>query len=194
MRFGGLDSNTNELDDDTLVRRVAARHEAAFDELYYRHAPAVAAVARRIALDRASADEVVQATFLALWERAPQLADGRPIRGWLVAVARNGAIDLVRRARTTASLALIIDRASVESVEADALANEEGRTIQRALARLDADQRAVVELAYFGGLTQHEIAAITGAPLGTVKGRIRLAMRHLRRSLAPAADEAREHA
>jgi RNA polymerase sigma-70 factor (ECF subfamily) len=174
------------------MRLVRERRTEAFDELYRRHAPAVAAVAGRVAGSRGDADESVQRAFMLLWERAATLAvAGASMRPWLVTVGRNAALDRVRRAR-----ALVFDtdadarRADPEpGPEERALERDMQRDIRRALDDLDDEQRAVVELAYFGGLTQVEIARETGAPLGTVKSRVRLAMQHLRAALAPTIGE-----
>lgn len=174
------------------MRLVGSRQADAFDELYRRHAWAVAAVASRVAADRADADEAVQSAFMTLWTRAASIdVRGGSLRPWLVTVGRNAAIDRARRSRPT-----VPADATHESIPATGAGPEESavqgdvqRDIQQALEALVPDQREVVELAYFGGLTQTEISAQTGVPLGTVKSRVRLAMRHLRRMLEPVAGE-----
>ena len=180
------------LSDEALLRLVGARHTDAFDELYRRHAPAVAAVASRLVTDRADADEATQRAFMMLWNRAASIdARGGSLRPWLVTVGRNAALDRLRRARPTVATDATHERIPAPGAgpEETAMQRDVRRDINHALEALDPDQRAVVELAYFGGLSQTEISAQTGAPLGTVKSRVRLAMRHLRRMLEPVAEE-----
>ena len=175
-----------------LLRLVGARHTEAFDELYRRHAPAVAAVASRLVPDRGDADEATQSAFMVLWNRAASIdARGGSLRPWLVTVGRNAALDRARRARTTVSTDATHERipATDAGPEETVMQRDVRRDIHQALESLDPEQRAVVELAYFGGLSQTEISAQTGVPLGTVKSRVRLAMRHLRRVLEPIAGE-----
>jgi RNA polymerase sigma-70 factor (ECF subfamily) len=176
------------LSDEALLRLVGARHADAFDELYRRHAPAVAAVASRVVSDRADADEATQRAFMMLWNRAASIdVHGGSLRPWLVTVGRNAAVDRVRRVRARAPVEAIHERipATGAGPEETAMQRDVRRDIDHALESLDPEQRVVVELAYFGGLSQTEIAAQTGVPLGTVKSRVRLAMRHLRRALDP---------
>ncbi|GAC1420136.1 MAG: sigma-70 family RNA polymerase sigma factor [Candidatus Velthaea sp.] len=164
------------------MRLVVVRRADAFEELYRRHAAPIAAVASRLTPDRASADDLTQTTFLKLWEQRERVtARGGSLRAWLFAVLRNVAIDRRRRVRPVIELDEAHDRATtVIGPEERAMERQSQRDIQHALAALDNDQRIVIELAYFGGLSQTEIAAVVNAPLGTVKSRVRLAMRHLR--------------
>lgn len=180
------------LSDEALLRLVGARHTDAFNELYRRHASAVAAVASRLVSDRADADEATQSAFMTLWNRAASIdARGGSLRAWLVTVGRNAALDRVRRVRATVSTDATHERipATDAGPEETVLQLDAQRDIHHALESLDPEQRAVVELAYFGGLSQTQIAAQTGVPLGTVKSRVRLAMRHLRRALESVAGE-----
>lgn len=162
------------------MRLVVARSHEAFEEVYRRHVGAVFAVCSRIAPDRSTADDLTQQTFLALWTRATGITDIRSsLRPWLITVVRNAAIDRQRRTRETVELDF--NRASVNAGPPEvAIQNQRDSDIRRALAGLAEDQRTVIELAYFGGLTQSQIAAVLGAPLGTVKSRVRLAMQRLR--------------
>jgi RNA polymerase sigma-70 factor (ECF subfamily) len=180
------------LSDEALLRLVGARHADAFNELYRRHAPAVVAVASRLLSDRADADEATQRAFMMLWNRASSIdARGGSLRPWLVTVGRNAAVDHVRRVRASTSTDALHERipATGAGPEETAMQRDVRRDIDHALESLDPEQRAVLELAYFGGLSQTEISAQTGVPLGTVKSRVRLAMRHLRRILEPGAGE-----
>ncbi len=175
-----------------LLRLVGARHADAFNELYRRHAPAVAAVASRVVSDRADADEATQRAFMTLWNRAASIdVRGGSLRPWLVTVGRNAAVDRRRRVRAGVSPDAIHERipATEAGPEETAMQRDVQRDIHHALEALDPEQRAVLELAYFGGLSQTQISAQTGVPLGTVKSRVRLAMRHLRRVLEPIGGE-----
>jgi RNA polymerase sigma-70 factor (ECF subfamily) len=180
------------LSDEALLRLVGARHAEAFNELYRRHAPAVAAVASRLAPDRADADDATHRAFMMLWTRAASIdARGGSLRPWLVTVGRNAAVDRARRVRPVASTDATHERipSTDPGPEETVMQRDVRRDIDHALESLDPEQRAVLELAYFGGLSQTEISAQTGVPLGTVKSRVRLAMRHLRRMLEPVAGE-----
>lgn len=182
MRRSRDDDEVDALDDEALLRLIVLRRADAFEEVYRRHAAPIAAVATRLTSDRASADDLTQTTFLKLWEQRERVtARGGSLRAWLFAVLRNVAIDRRRRLRPVIELDEAHDRATaVLGPEDRAIERQSQRDIQAALAALDSDQRIVIELAYFGGLSQTEIAAVVNAPLGTVKSRVRLAMRHLR--------------
>ena len=174
------------------MRLVALRRADAFEELYRRHAVAIAAIASRTVADRGCADEATQSAFLALWRRAAEL-DLRTssLRPWLLIVARNAAIDAARRIRPAESLDAARNAAGESGLPEDIVMQREAeRDVHAAIATLDDVQREALQLAFFGGLSQSEIAQVTGAPLGTVKGRIRLAMRHLRAILAPQTGDA----
>jgi RNA polymerase sigma-70 factor (ECF subfamily) len=191
LRRAGLQEVT-ALSDEALLRLVGARHTDAFEELYRRHSATVAAVASRLAPDRADADEATQHAFMMLWDRAASLdVRGGSVRPWLVTVGRNAALDRLRRVRPTVATDATHERipATDAGPEETAMQRDVRRDIHHALDALDPEQRAVLELAYFGGLSQTEISAQTGVPLGTVKSRVRLAMRHLRRMLEPLMEE-----
>jgi len=175
------------------LRLVVARRADAFDELYRRHAAAVSAFAARVCADRSAADDLTQQTFLALWTRASSITSvGYSIRPWLLTVVRNAAVDRQRRMRPSLELDPTSDRAAESAGPAEvAMQHQLERDIRRALDALATDQRAVIELAYFGGLTQTQIAEVLDTPLGTVKSRVRLAMQHLRRSVDAFGVEAR---
>ncbi|MEO6990623.1 MAG: sigma-70 family RNA polymerase sigma factor, partial [Candidatus Baltobacteraceae bacterium] len=133
-------------------------------------------------------DEVTQSAFVSLWNRA---ASYRPeagrVRAWVTTIARNALIDRTRRRRLSV---VPLDRAgdwpaADSAPEQQVTDRERHRDIVRALADLGDDQRQAIELAFFGGLSQSEIARALGEPLGTVKSRIRLGMQKLRRALGP---------
>jgi RNA polymerase sigma-70 factor (ECF subfamily) len=170
------------LDEVVLVR------PAAFAELYDRHSVAAYSLARRI-VGPGHADDAVQEAFLTLWRNAasydPRLG---PVRPWLLGMVRNRSIDALRKLdvhdRRRSHSEDAADRLEAPgSTESRYEQAEQASTVASALALLPAAQRAVVELAYFGGLTQHEIADRLRIPLGTVKGRTRLAFDKLRDEL-----------
>jgi RNA polymerase sigma-70 factor, ECF subfamily len=185
--------------DGVLVRRLADGDDGAFQALYDRYVRPAFALARRITGDAVFAEEVVQEVFLALW-RDPAKYD--PLRGgfpsWLLAATHHKAVDAVRREQTVrsrrASLAEEADyytsaaAGDLPPVEDAAWAGLRGERVRKALSALSAPQREALVLAYYAGYTQSEIAARTGAPLGTVKTRMLAGMRRLRQLLDEVAD------
>jgi RNA polymerase sigma-70 factor (ECF subfamily) len=173
-------------DDVELVSRVAHGEEQAFIMLYDRYASRVHALALRILHDPMLAEEVTQDTFLKLWSRARSyLVERGSLAYWLLTIARHTALDRVRleSRRPTLSEASDPDE-KWETIADDSTLPEETRwrSLYFAVQALDTDQRRVIELAYYQGLSQSEIAEVLGWPLGTVKTRIRAAMEHLRTS------------
>ncbi len=178
--------------DDELMAALMLGELAALERLYDRYASLVFSVSLRVLYDRQLAEDVTQEVFLRLWRR-PQSYD--PERGrllsWLMSVTRNRAIDerrrLTRRSRSEQYQEPPQEPVREPNVLDDpqvALALTELRRIVRgAMSALPPAQREVIELGYFGGLTQTEISARTGVPLGTVKTRVRLALRKLRATL-----------
>jgi RNA polymerase sigma-70 factor (ECF subfamily) len=191
--------------DASLVRHVIEGSQEALAALYDRHADAVFSAAMRASRDRWIAAEIVQETFLALWNRAEQFDPSRgTLRAWLATIARNRAIDRLRsaarhqRAANFSSYARTEadDQSVVEWLTASgeligvagpelgpeiALSDKETRaSIEEALASLDPVERRVIVLAYDGGLSQSEIATSLGWPIGTVKTRTRRALHRLR--------------
>jgi RNA polymerase sigma-70 factor, ECF subfamily len=167
--------------DSELLVLLAQRRSDAFEELYRRHAPAVTAAMRRLLRDSELAAEVTQVAFMRLWDRYADDRGGR-LRAWLVRVAHNAAIDRLRIKRvSTAPLTEAVDRAAEAlGPDEEVITKERKNDVRAALRALPNVQRDAIELAYFGGLSQNDIAQITGEPLGTVKGRIRLGMQRLR--------------
>jgi RNA polymerase sigma-70 factor (ECF subfamily) len=174
--------------DAELLARMGARETSALAALYDRHAGHVLGVAHRVLRDRAEAEEVVQDLFLQLWN-APARYDARrgKFSSWLFVMARNRALDRLRqratRARTHAEETREPSAASFESAESRLLEGERRRTVQGALAQLPEGQRRALELSFYRGLSQSEIARETGEPLGTVKSRMSRAMAALRQAL-----------
>jgi RNA polymerase sigma-70 factor (ECF subfamily) len=180
-----------EPSDEALVARVALRDATAFGLLYDRYARPAYALAVHV-LGRADAEEAVQDAFLRLWRNAAQFDPRRGAFGaWFMAIARHRVLaslaDRSRQQRLSAAEA--IDRVLAQradpapDVEEQAWLNERGDAALRALRSLPAEQRRVIVLAYFGGLSQSAIAAHLDLPLGTVKKRTRLGLQKLRAAL-----------
>jgi RNA polymerase sigma-70 factor (ECF subfamily) len=182
-----------EATDARLMAGVAAGDKQAFAELYDRFSAPLYATALRIVRDAAEAQDVVHDAFLSLWEKSGSfdLSRGSAF-SWVVTLVRNRAIDRLRMRRRRAELLAGSTPADVgyadESANATAgdtaAAGDEARAVRAAIAALPPDQQHALELAFFGGLTQEQIARKLDAPLGTVKARIRRGLLKLRDSLA----------
>ena len=178
---GGETTNDRE-----LLRAIASRDREAFQKLYDRHSGMLYSLALRILSDRNEAEDVLQDAFVQVWKTASSYDEGRgkPL-GWFIMLVRSRAIDHLRSRRTRARVS---ESAANQNIPVDAggtpaeeaLSSEEQRAVRRALQALPEEQRIPIEMAYFGGLTQFEIAQRLGQPLGTVKTRIRTGMMHLR--------------
>ena len=178
--------------DQVLLQQVQQRQEAALAQLYGRYGALIYTLARRIVGDRQLAEEVMQDTFLRCWDGVERYD---PLRGrvasWLMGIARNRAIDLVRGRQHQARLREREPFPPPRSPgEVPMEPSSDDRILLRhavsvALQELPADQRQPIELAYYGGLTQAEIARLLGEPLGTVKSRIRSGLQRLRGYLQP---------
>jgi RNA polymerase sigma-70 factor (ECF subfamily) len=184
------------LDDTALVDAMTRGDAAAMSPLYDRYAAGLLGLALRITRERADAEEVVVDTFAQAWRDAANFQPGRgSVASWLATIARSRALDLMRsRARRVRLGDAAASEAEVEpagmgssfpSPVADVLADERSRHVQQALGNLPESQRTALELAYFQGLSQTEIADQLQEPLGTVKTRMRLGLRKLRELLAP---------
>jgi RNA polymerase sigma-70 factor (ECF subfamily) len=176
-------------DDVLLMGRVAARDPEAYARLFDQHAAPALGLLVRMLGDRGLAEEVLQDTFLQVWEQAdryrPALASPR---GWILMLARSRALDRLRSQQARGRREEAVGRDEVRSAPADGVerleADERPREVVSALAALPAEQRQCLELAFFEGLTHTQIAARLDAPLGTVKSRILLGMNKLRQALA----------
>jgi RNA polymerase sigma-70 factor (ECF subfamily) len=165
--------------DGHLLQRIADGDSAAFESLYHRYARPLLGLALRMLRDRSRAEDAVQETFASIWRSAPSY---RPERGpgapWLYAVARNAIVD---RARARSEPA--VEAPDQESHDAGpgerAEASWTSWRIHRALEELPDNERKVIELAYWSGLSQSEVAEYLGIPLGTVKTRTRAALGRL---------------
>ena len=177
--------------DRQLVRRIEGGDEEAFRSLFAAYGPSAMALAARVLRQAHLAEEIVQEAFLSLW-MSPGLYDERrgSVKAWLMTMVHHRAVDAVRREEaqrrradeSVAGLREATDDPSEDVVEAVA-APAERAAIRAALDALPAEQREVLELMYFDGLSQTQVAERTGAPLGTVKSRALLGMRRMRGAL-----------
>lgn len=182
-----LDPNTGEESQVLLLRRIAAHDRQALAEFYDQIAGPLFSTATRILGDAHEAEEVVQDVFLQIWEKAATFDAvlGSPFH-WAMRITRNRSIDRLRsRQRRTKLAAQFQENFEItkDGPAAVELGEEAVVQIRSTVGNLPADQRRVIEMAFFGGLTHVEIAETLGEPLGTVKARIRRGMLKLRESL-----------
>ena len=174
--------------DEQLIVALARQDLSALEALYERYGRVAFSLAYRIVGDRGAAEDVVQDAFLSVWRQA---ASYRRDRGspktWLMAIVHHRAIDRIRShaaAGPTASLDEVPeDYGDAPGVWQQVWAQMRGESVRRALDALPAEQKKSIELAYFSGYSQSEIAALMGVPLGTVKGRMRIGMQKLKAML-----------
>jgi RNA polymerase sigma-70 factor (ECF subfamily) len=173
-----------------LVRRGDAR---AFEVVYERHSSAAFSLAYRMMGTRAGAEDVTQEAFLSAWRSGARYDRGRgSVRTWLLGIVHNRAIDAMRRGKVR-DFPRADDENAAEHLEADERTDvevarrQEAQTIRAAIETLPSEQSRVIELAYFGGFTHTEIADMIKAPVGTVKGRMRLGLKKLRDELGQGA-------
>jgi RNA polymerase sigma-70 factor (ECF subfamily) len=183
--------------DSTLVSRAAGGDERALGELYDRYGAMAYSLACAVVGEHADAEEVVAEAFAQVWRSAAGFDPARgSVPAWIATICRTRALDLVRsrkrRARVVEEAAVVSDEGeslvfapAFESADRSAELTETSAIVRKSLADLPAEQRRVIELAYFGGLSQSEIAAQLSQPLGTVKTRMRSGMEKLRQALRP---------
>ncbi|HUI55791.1 MAG TPA: sigma-70 family RNA polymerase sigma factor [Bryobacteraceae bacterium] len=177
--------------DAELIARLRRRDPHALAELYDRYGRLTYSLILRVVRDSGIAEDLVQETFLRVWNRVQAFdAQKGAIGPWLLAVARNRAIDYLRstggRERNTVEFETTDHPALHIDIEPGILASDKARKIKAALEKLAAHQRQVIELAYFEGLSQTEMAERMGQPLGTVKTWVRTALKNLRDELGAA--------
>lgn len=177
-----------EIDVEQCLVRAAAGDERAFAELYDATAPRVFGLVLRILVDRAQAEEVTQEIYLEAWRGAARFDPNRGAAiSWLLQIAHARAVDRVRSSQAQRNrderIGVRDTAVPIDEVAERAETSIESARARRALTELSEPQREAIELAYFGGLTQTEIAERLGAPLGTVKTRMRDGMRRLREIL-----------
>ena len=184
----------NRGDDDPIVELLARRDPEGIERLYERYGGLAFAIATRVLSDRTAAEDVVQESFLAIWRRSETFDARRGgLRPWVCTIVHHRALDRLRGSRNMRRHDTPLDAAAPEASAHDPWDRvSDGfvrQAVREALAQLPAEQRETIELAYFGGLSQTEISSRMKLPLGTVKGRARLAMRRLHQLLAGQAAE-----
>jgi RNA polymerase sigma-70 factor (ECF subfamily) len=176
----------DQLADEDLMQLVRRGDAAAFECVYDRHSTAAFSLAYRMTGRRQTAEEVVQEAFLSLWRSGARYDRTRgSVRTWVLGIVHNRAIDALRRAtvhdRRRASDEGMEERFEApDRTDAEVARREEAREVRAALEALPAEQGRVIELAYFGGFSHSEIAAMLEQPVGTVKGRMRLGLQKMR--------------
>jgi RNA polymerase sigma-70 factor (ECF subfamily) len=180
-------------DDGALIERLKRRDPHALAELYDRYGGLAYSLVLRVVRDQAIAEDLVQETFLRVWNRVHSIDPAKNALGpWLLAIARNRAIDYLRSsAGRSRTLSVELDESDhaplYRELEAGILLSDQLRRVKAALDKLQPNHRTVMELAYFEGMSQTEMSAKMGQPLGTIKTWVRTALRSLRDELGVAA-------
>jgi len=172
--------------DESLMADLVERRLPALGTLYDRYGRLAYALAYRILGEAEAAEDVVHDAFLLAWRGAPGFRRDRgSARGWLLSIVHHRAVDVLRRktAFRPAPLEAAEQRAGDADTAEEAARNVEHEGVRRVLTTLPEAQRRTIELAYFGGYTQVELAQLMGVPLGTVKGRMRIGLQKMRRAL-----------
>ncbi len=196
MRNDGQSSNQRAIGtvpatDEMLLTRIATGEQGALSELYDRYQGLMYGMASRITGDPALAQDVVQDAFIGIWRNAARYSSSRAsARTWVLSITHHRAVDVIRRRRPSSELPDTDAPAPSSLITPDVWPEVSGRldadAVRGALGSLPSAQREAIELAYFSGLTQQEIAARTATPLGTVKSRVRLGLIQLRGLLGDA--------
>jgi RNA polymerase sigma-70 factor (ECF subfamily) len=182
-KVGRIHSRQNALTDSELITQVARGDEQAMAHVYERYSSIVYSVALRVLGDAGHAADVVQDVFLSLWRNPGSYQAARgTLCAWLAVIARNRAIDQVRRRQYTEDVE-DVSIAVHHNLEDETVRGQLIGRVRQSLAAMSEEQRSALELAFFKGMTHSEIAASTKQPLGTVKTRIRSALQTLRRGL-----------
>ena len=176
-------------DDASLAQRIRSGDREALGALYDRYASVAMATALRVVPGREQAEDVVHDAFLTVWRKIDRFDPARgALRGWLLTITRNLAIDRLRATHSDEDVAALDEQSRLSSggnpTWDEAVRRLSAAELRAAIALLPEEQRTAIELAYFGGRTYREIAVMTGVPLGTANGRLRLALARLRATLA----------
>lgn len=182
------------LADEGLMEKITQRQPSALTELYSRHAPMLRGMIGSVVREESEADDVLQESFLQIWCEAGRYSPeaGKPL-GWFVTIARRRAIDRVRRRASYRRVKERFEDATKSPVNSgpphatvgEIASKDLRRFLGRQMATLPDDQREAIELAYFRGMSQREIAVTTRTPLGTVKTRLQLGLRKLTQCIRP---------
>ncbi|MDQ6834995.1 MAG: sigma-70 family RNA polymerase sigma factor [Actinomycetota bacterium] len=183
-------SRLQTLADEDLMALVHDGDAQAFEVIFDRHADAAFSLAYRMCGRRAVAEDVVQEAFLSLWRSGARYDQQRAsVRSWVLSVVHNRAIDTFRRSVVRTSRDVADDGAAErlpapERTDSEVERRDEAQQVRTALGELPAEQRQVIELAYFGGFSHSQIAEMLKLPAGTVKGRMRLGLTKMRTALS----------
>ena len=186
------EADLQRLADEELMLLVQDGDARAFEVLYDRHGGAAFSLSYRMVGNRTAAEDIVQEAFLSIWRsRVRYQRERGSVRTWVLGIVHHRAIDALRRNvvhdRRRASAEGIEERHEArELTDVEAARREEARSLRAALETLPEDQSRVIELAYFGGFTHTQIAEMLEQPVGTIKGRMRLGLEKMRRSLMEA--------
>src|SRR4051794_4396995 len=186
------DQDLRDLADEDLMHLVARNDPRALECLYERHSGAAFSLAYRMVGTRGVAEDVVQEAFLNLWRSGARYERSRgSVRTWVLGIVHHRAIDALRRhtvhdKRRSSDEGIEERFEAKERTDVEAARRDEARTVREAMTALPAEQSQVIELAYFGGFSQSEIAELLGTPLGTIKGRMRLGLEKMRNALVSA--------
>ena len=179
------------LADEELMPWIAKKDPEAFEVFYDRHGGAGYSLAYRILGDRSAAEDCIQEAFISIWRSGARFDRTRgSVRSWTLSIVRNRAIDALRSKSGKAPKltfdddAILESRPAEEHTEKEVLAAETAVEVRGAISQLPSEQSKVIELAYFGGFSQSEIAGMLNVPLGTVKGRMRLGLEKIRGEMA----------
>ena len=184
-----MPGDIRDLADEEVMQLVQRGDPRAFELLYDRHGGVAYSLAYRIVGRQAAAEDVVQEALLSIWRSRLRYDQTRgSVRTWILGIVHNRAIDGLRRSsvhdRRRASLEVVEESFEApERTDVEVARREEARSVRGALETLPTEQRQTIELAYFGGFTQSQIAELMEQPVGTVKGRMRLGLDKMRREL-----------
>jgi RNA polymerase sigma-70 factor, ECF subfamily len=187
-------ADTSFICDEMLMQEITQRRQQALKELYSRYSRSLRALIGSVVHEESEADDVLQESFLQIWREAHHYSPkaGKPL-GWVITIARRRAIDRVRRRDSYRRAKQRFEdevKPQIPTVRSPGTATEAAqsdlrRFLDQQMQSLPAVQREAVELAYFKGLSQREIAATTNTPLGTVKTRLQLGLRKLTQCIRP---------
>jgi RNA polymerase sigma-70 factor, ECF subfamily len=179
------------LADEELMPWIGSKDAEAFEVFYDRHGGAAYSLAYRILGERGAAEDCIQEAFISVWRSGGRFDPTRgSVRSWTLSIVRNRAIDALRSKAGKAPKLTFDDeeilesRPSAELTDEEAMRHETATEVRGALTQLPGEQSKVIQLAYFGGFSQSEIAGMLNVPLGTVKGRMRLGLEKIRGELA----------
>jgi RNA polymerase sigma-70 factor, ECF subfamily len=190
LSFRSARPDLRELADEDLMPLVHEGNARAFEVVFDRHADAAFSLAYRMCGRRGMAQDIVQDAFLSLWRSGARYDRSRgSVRSWVLSVVRNRAIDMFRRetvrtGRDVSAEGVVERMPAPDDVVLDAERRQDARDVRSAMRELPAEQRQVIELAYFGGFSHLQIAEMLDVPAGTVKGRMRLGLSKLRVALS----------